>query len=125
VLGSNGEAASLEEDEKLALVGGPGPRRAAGSSSRGPVREHASTIAFTRKAADRGVDAALVLTPSYYKSRMTPEALQRHEAVAEASPIPVLIYSVPAFTTLLWPSALTPVLAKHPRIAGRRSRAAT
>ena len=122
VLGSNGEAASLEEDEKLALVGvaraqSGGRLLLAGTG----LESTRGTIAFTRKAADRGVDAALVLTPSYYKTRMTPEALQRHfEAVAEASPIPVLIYSVPAFTTLPWPPALTPVLAKHPRIAGMK-----
>ena len=122
VLGSNGEAASLEEDEKLALLGvaraQAGPRLLLAGTGLESTR---GTIALTKKAADRGVDAALVLTPSYYKARMTPEALQRHfEAVAEASPIPVLIYSVPAFTGLLWPSSLTPLLAAHPRIAGMK-----
>jgi 4-hydroxy-2-oxoglutarate aldolase len=122
VLGSNGEAASLEEDEKLALLGvaraQAGPRLLLAGTGLESTR---GTIALTKKAADRGVDAALVLTPSYYKSRMTPDALQRHfEAVAEASPIPVLIYSVPAFTTLAWPASLTPHLAAHPRIAGMK-----
>lgn len=122
VLGSNGEAQSLEEDEKLALVGVA--RAHAGSRlllAGTGLESTRSTIALTRKAADRGVDAVLVLTPSYYKARMTAEALQRHfEAVAEASPIPVLVYSVPAFTGIPWPAALTPVLAAHPRIAGMK-----
>lgn len=122
VLGSNGEAASLEEDEKLALIGVA--RAHAGSRlllAGTGLESTRGTIALTKKAADRGIDAALVLTPSYYKARMTPEALQRHfEAVAQASPIPVLIYSVPAFTGLLWPQALTPLLAAHPRIAGMK-----
>jgi len=122
VLGSNGEAASLEEDEKLALVGVARAQAGARLLLAGTGLESTrATIALTKKAADRGVDAALVLTPSYYKARMTPEALQRHfETVAEASPIPVLIYSVPAFTGLPWPASLTPVLAAHPRIAGMK-----
>jgi 4-hydroxy-2-oxoglutarate aldolase len=122
VLGSNGEAGSLEEDEKLALLGVA--RAHAGSRlllAGTGLESTRGTIALTGKAADRGADAALVLTPHYYKARMTAEALRRHyEAVAEASPIPVFIYSVPAFTGIPWPAALTPVLAAHPRIAGMK-----
>jgi len=78
-----------------------------------------ATVAFTQKVADLGADAVLVLTPCYYKNRMTVEALRRHyEAVADASPVPVYLYSVPAFTGLPWPAELTPALAKHPRIRG-------
>jgi len=78
-----------------------------------------ATVALTQKAAELGADAALVLTPCYYKSRMTVEALRRHfETVAEAAPIPVYLYSVPAFTGLAWPPALSEALAAHPRIAG-------
>ena len=80
-----------------------------------------ATIALTRKVADRGADAALVLTPCYYKSQMTPEALRRHfEAVADASPIPVLLYSVPPFTGLPLPPGLAAALAAHPGIAGMK-----
>ena len=120
VLGSNGEAAGLDEEEKLLLVATARrllPRRfllvgTGLESTRG-------TVALTRKAADAGADAALVLTPHYYKSRMTAEALRAHfETVAEASPVPVYLYSVPAFTGLPWPPSLAAVLAAHPRIAG-------
>ena len=80
-----------------------------------------ATIALTRRAADAGADAALVLTPSYYKPQMSPEALRRHfEAVADASPIPVLLYSVPQFTGIPFPGALAPALAAHPRIRGMK-----
>ncbi len=87
VLGSNGEAASLEEDEKLALVGVARAHAGGRALLVGTGLESTrSTVAFTRKAAERGADAALVLTPHYYKSSMTAEALQRHfEAVADAS----------------------------------------
>ena len=122
VLGSNGEAASLDEEEKLALVAAA-RRRAPGrfllvgtgtESTRG-------TVALTRRAADLGADAVLVLTPHFYKNRMTVDALRAHfEAVAHASPVPVYLYSVPAFTGLAWPPGLAPALAAHPRVAGMK-----
>jgi 4-hydroxy-2-oxoglutarate aldolase len=122
VLGSNGEASSLEESEKLALVGVARARTEGRLLLVGTGLESTrATIALTRKAADLGADAALVLTPCYYKARMTPEVLRRHfEAVAEASPIPILLYSVPAFTGIVWPAGLAEALAAHPRIAGMK-----
>lgn len=119
-LGSNGEAASLDEDEKRKLVAAarrtvPGRFLLVGTG----LESTRGTIALTREAADLGADAALVLTPCYYKSRMSPEALRRHfEAVADASPVPVYIYSVPAFTGLSWPAGLAATLSAHPRIRG-------
>jgi 4-hydroxy-2-oxoglutarate aldolase len=122
VLGSNGEAASLDEGEKLALVAAARRRAAGRFLLVGTGMESTrATAALTRKAADLGADAVLVLTPHYYKGRMTPEALRRHfEAVADASPVPVYLYSVPAFTGLPWPPGLAPDLAAHPRIAGMK-----
>lgn len=122
VLGSNGEAASLEEDEKLALVlaarrVAPGRFLLVGTG----MESTRATIALGRRVADAGADAVLVLTPHYYKSRMTAEALRRHfEAVADASPVPVYAYSVPAFTGLPWPPGLAPALAAHPNVAGMK-----
>jgi len=120
VLGSNGEAACLDEDEKLRLVAAarrtvPGRFLLVGSG----LESTRGTTSLTRKVADLGADAVLVLTPCYYKGRMTPEALRRHfEAVADASPVPVYLYSVPAFTGLSWPAGLATTLAAHPRIRG-------
>ena len=122
VLGSNGEAASLEEDEKLALL--RAARRRAGSRlviAGTGLESTRATIAFTAKAADTGADAALVLTPSAFKSHMTLDALRRHyEAVAEASPISVMLYSFPAVTGLAFPSGLAAAVAGHPRIVGMK-----
>ena len=122
VLGSNGEAASLEPEEKAALL--RAARRGAGKRTllAGTGLESTrATIELTRRAAELGADVALVLTPSYYKPQMTAEALRRHfEAVAEASPIPTLLYSVPQFTGLPFPQALASALASHPRIAGMK-----
>jgi 4-hydroxy-2-oxoglutarate aldolase len=120
VLGSNGEAASLDEEEKLALVAAARRRAAGRFLLVGTGMESTrATIALTARVGDLGANAVLVLTPHYYRNRMTPEVLRQHfEAVASASPVPVYLYSVPAFTGLPWPQGLAGVLAAHPRIAG-------
>lgn len=77
------------------------------------------TVRFTKRAAELGADAALVVTPFYYKGQMTEEALRHHYwAVADASPIPVLIYNVPIFTALNLPAETVARLAEHPNIVG-------
>jgi 4-hydroxy-2-oxoglutarate aldolase len=122
VLGSNGESPYLDDEEREKLV--RAARRGAGRKPLlvGTGQESTrATITFTRKAADLGADAALVLTPNYYKAQMTVEALRRHfEAVADASPIPVVLYSVPAFTGLTFQPGLAAALAGHPRIMGMK-----
>jgi len=120
VLGSNGEAASLEEDEKLTLLRAARRRAGARLVIAGTGLESTrATIAFTAKAADTGADAALVLTPCVFKSQMTLDALRRHyEAVAEGSPISVVLYSFPAVTGLAFPPGLAAAVAGHPRIVG-------
>src|SRR5262249_20060577 len=72
VLGSTGGAGSVAEDEKPAPL--RAARRRAGDRlllAGTGLESTRATIAFTRKAADAGIDMALVLTPSYYKSQMT------------------------------------------------------
>jgi 4-hydroxy-2-oxoglutarate aldolase len=122
VLGSNGEAASLDAEEKLSLVDAarrlvPGRFLLVGTG----MESTRATVTLTRQVADLGADAVLVLTPHYYKARMTADALRLYfEAVADASPVPVYLYSVPAFTGLPWPPGLAAALAPHPRIAGMK-----
>lgn len=121
VLGSNGEAPLLSRDEKRRLIESaraqiPAPRLLIAGTGDQATR---STIQLTRDAADCGADAALVLPPSYYKRQMTDEALQTHfEAVADASPIPVLIYNMPAATGLDLGAELIAALASHDNIVG-------
>jgi 4-hydroxy-2-oxoglutarate aldolase len=123
VLGSNGEAASLEDaeaDRVVEIV------RAAVPSSRpliaGTGRESTrATIAATRRAAAAGADAALVRTPSFFKPQMTTDAFVRHfTEVADASPVPVLLYNVTLYTGVnLLPDAVER-LAVHPNIVGMK-----
>lgn len=120
-LGSNGEAVHLSPDEATAVLerversAAPGKTLLAGTGQ----LSTAATVEMCKRAAGAGFDAALVLTPYYYKGAMTAEALQRHfEAVADASPIPVLLYNVPANTGLNLAPAVAAEVAKHPNVVG-------
>jgi hypothetical protein len=78
------------------------------------------TIRLNKEAAEAGADAVLVSPPAYYKGAMTPEVLLRHyRAVADASPVPVLVYQVPLrLSTLEFPTGLIAELSRHPNIVG-------
>lgn len=123
VLGSNGEAPQLEDAEAdwvVDIVRSEVPRDRPLIAGTG--RESTKgTIAATRRAAAAGVDAALVRTPSFFKSQMTTEVFVRHYTeVAEASPIPVMLYNVSMFTGVnLSPDAVA-TLAAHPNIVGMK-----
>jgi 4-hydroxy-2-oxoglutarate aldolase len=121
VLGSNGEGVLLAEEEKVRVWAvarqaiPPSKLLLAGTGCQS-TRE---TIALTRRAADVGADAALAVTPHYYTARMTADSLVAHyEALADASPIPILIYNVPAFTGVNMSAAAVARAARHPNIIG-------
>src|SRR6266480_7801791 len=79
----------------------------------------AETIERTKRAAELGYDAALVKTPYYYKPVYKPEVYIAHyRCVADASPIPVLLYSVPQFTGVALEPPEVAKLAGHPNIIG-------
>lgn len=79
----------------------------------------AETIEHTRRAAAIGFDAALVRTPSFYKPAVNDDLLAEHYIrVADASKIPVLIYSVPVFTHITVESSLIARVGTHPNIIG-------
>jgi len=79
------------------------------------------TVEITKRAAEIGCDAALVRTPSFYKPQLTDELQAEHFVrVADASPIPVVIYSVPNFTGYTAEAPLVERLACHPNIIGMK-----
>jgi len=79
----------------------------------------AETISRVCRAAQIGYPLALVKTPYYYKAMMTPAALEAHfRCVADASPIPIVIYSVPVYTGITVEADLAVRLSSHPNIAG-------
>ena len=120
-LGSNGEAAHLSADERRLVV--ETVKRAATSEHTivAGVNELSTRAAIeaSQAAADSGADAVLVITPYFYKSSMSQEALTRHfTEVADHSPLPVLIYNVPQNTGVVIESQTIAGLAGHQNVIG-------
>jgi len=120
-LGSTGERVNLDEREyvlvvetareevptTLTFIVGAGQQ-----STRG-------TIAEIKRAALAGADAVLVLTPHFYRAAITQEELGIHfMAVADSSPLPVLLYSMPVLTGIKIEPATVARLSEHPNILG-------
>lgn len=121
VLGSNGEFALLSREEKeklIAFVREHTPREIKVLAGTG-CESTRETIDFTRRAAELGVDAVLVVNPSYYTACYTPTALKEFfTEVADASPVPVILYNVPGNTGINMTSDLIAQLAIHSNIIG-------
>ncbi len=123
LLGSTGESVHLSEREmlsilergsqllpsdKLLLVGAP-----AGSLQ--------LAAAWTKRLEGYPVAALLAGAPSYFKARMTAEALYRYyQELADAAPFPLLLYNVPQFSGLSLPVEVVVRLSRHPRIIGMK-----
>ncbi|MBA2306043.1 MAG: dihydrodipicolinate synthase family protein [Acidobacteria bacterium] len=121
VLGSNGEAAQLDDDEAdrtIAQVRALVPRGRPLFAGTGRESTRA-TIAATERAAACGVDAVMIRTPSFYKSQMTSDIFVRHfREVADASPVPVILYNVTVFTGVNLAADAVAALSEHPNIVG-------
>lgn len=122
LFGSTGEGLLLDEDEKVRLTAATRELIDGGrlllcgtgaESTRAAIRQ-------TRLVAEAGADAVLVQPPAFYKPLMTPAALRDHYlAVAEASPIPVLMYQVPPkMSGIELEPGLVAEVARHPNVAG-------
>ena len=121
VLGSNGEFVLLDEDEKTAVIqtarGSMPPQKLLLAGAGCPSTR--ATIRACHNAADAGADAALVITPSYFKGKMTDAALYEFfSSVGTASPIPVILYNMPACTGIDLSAEIVVSLAGHPNIVG-------
>jgi 4-hydroxy-2-oxoglutarate aldolase len=80
-----------------------------------------AAIRASRRAAEHGADAVLVRTPGFFKTQMTTDAFVRHyTAVADASPVPVLLYNFTALTGVNLLPAAVARLATHPNIIGMK-----
>lgn len=121
VLGSNGEQPNVDEEEKVELWAYarkhfPKDKLVIAGTGCESTR---ATIRVTKKAADVGADAALIISPHYFKANMTDAALEQYyKDVADASPIPILLYNMPANTGLNMTPSLVKRLCHHPNIKG-------
>lgn len=123
ILGSNGEMVMLSHDEKVRAYNiareaiAKDKLMLAGTGAES-TRE---TISLTKAAAAAGADAVLVLNPCYYKGLMTTDALKTHyHAVADASPIPVIIYNMPANTGMDMAADQIVAIASHDNVIGMK-----
>src|SRR5471030_639762 len=123
VLGSNGEAVLMDDfecDQAIVAAREAVPRDRGFIVGTGRESTQAAVRA-ARRAAEHGADAVLVRTPGFFKTQMTTDAFVRHyTAVADASPVPVLLYNFSALTGVnLLPAAVTR-LATHANIIGMK-----
>lgn len=122
MLGSTGERVHLDEreyeqviatartaiPEELLLIAGAGQH-----STRLTINE------IARVSSTGGVDGVLVLTPHFYRPAMTQQLLEDHyRRVADDSPVPVILYSMPPFTGIKIDPATVAALSSHENIIG-------
>ena len=121
VLGSNGEYVSLSEEEKrkvVATVVEAAPEHMSVIAGTG-CESTKETIRLTADCAALGAHAALVVTPHYYGGKMNAATLVRHfTAVADSSPIPIILYNVPKFTHVNLTVNVVARLSRHANIIG-------
>lgn len=121
VMGSNGEFVSLTWDEKVEMIRFccefmKGKKHIIIGTGSNCLEE---TMELNRISAECGADAVLVVTPNYYKGAMKDEALEvYYTRVADTSPLPVVLYNMPANTGVNTSSALLVKLSRHPNIIG-------
>ena len=119
--GSNGEFVSQTFDERVAVVKTVREEMSSNHLLIAGAGMHSTqeTVELTLAMTAVGADAALIVTPSYYKSKMDLRALRSHYyTVAQASSVPVLLYNVPANTAVDMPAGTIIELAQHLNIIG-------
>lgn len=126
-LGSNGEAVHLDPEERRLVIAAV--RTAAGDEAQllagAGANSTRETIMLCRLAATAGADVALVIPPHHYRSHMDSAALRGHYlAVADASPLPVMLYNMPGNAAGIDLDAETVIaLSAHPNIIGLKDSA--
>jgi 4-hydroxy-2-oxoglutarate aldolase len=122
-LGTNGEAPLLDDEEAERVVEAvrtevPADRALIAGAGHESTR---ATIAAARRLASAGADAVLVKTPHTYRLHVPAAGLVAHyTAVADASPVPVLLYNFPASTGVNLTADTVGTLAAHPNIVGMK-----
>ena len=122
VAGSTGEAPLLDSDEHRRVVAWTrevtpqGKWLIAGTGAESTRQ----AVALTRAAAAEGADAVLVRPPSYFPAVGARALANYFRAVADASPVPVLVYNIPKYTHVSLPPELLQELSTHARIVGAK-----
>ena len=122
-LGSNGESMFLTEAEKLKVLEVVLQEKADHQivlAGAGHESTH-QTISFSKKVAEMGADFVSILTPSYFKKRLTDDVMIRYYIdVADGVPVPVIAYNAPGFTGMTLSPKVVESISRHPNIAGMK-----
>lgn len=121
LVGSTGEAPLVDDAERDALLAAVRPVVPSDRWLLMGIGAESTrlTIDRARRAAALGADAVLVVAPHYYTTAMSPRAQEAHyRAVADASPVPVLLYSIPQYMHFALDAETVGRLATHPNIIG-------
>ena len=124
VLGTNGEYKSLSVGERVEVLRTVVKYRAKGKVVMAGTGFESTkeTIDMTLRAADEGADMASLLMPHFFPKKMTPEVLAGFiTEVADASPIPVLLYNNPSVASGVTIKAdLIRLVKEHPNVIGMK-----
>jgi dihydrodipicolinate synthase/N-acetylneuraminate lyase len=117
ILGTTGESASLPADVKEQYVKSAAKHKKNGTALYAGISSNvvAESIEFAAFCADHAVDAVAATLPSYYALTET-QMKNYFETLADASPLPVVIYNIPATTHMSIPLQLIDELSHHPNI---------
>lgn len=126
VAGSSGESALLDDDDRRALLGWARERIPADKWMLAGIGSESTrqTISRAHDAQAAGATAVLVVSPHYFLKRMTEAALLAHfRAVADASPLPVMLYNIPVYAHVVLSPALVQEMSQHPNVIGMKDSA--
>ena len=124
--GSSGESALLENDDRRLLLALARERVPQDKWLIAGIGSESTrlTIQRAKDAKEAGANAVLVISPHYFLKRMTePALLTRFRAVADASPLPVLLYNMPAYSHIVLSPAFVQEMARHDNVIGMKDSA--
>lgn len=124
--GSSGESALLENDDRRQLLALARERVPQDKWLIAGIGSESTRLTIQRAidAKDAGANAVLVISPHYFLKRMTEPALLAHfRAVADASPLPMLLYNMPAYSHIVLSPAFVHEMAQHDNVIGMKDSA--
>ena len=123
MLGSTGERVHLDEREYLEVIASAREEVDQAAlkfiAGAGQQSTHGTINEIKRVAAAVPVDAFLVITPHFYRPSITQSALvENYQRVADESPVPLVLYSMPALTGVKIEPETAARLSEHENIIG-------
>ena len=117
ILGTTGESASLSSKIKLDYLKAAAKNKKAGSVLYAGISSNVlvESVEFAKLCADNAVDAVAATLPSYYALK-DGQMLKYFEDLADAIPLPMIIYNIPATTHMSIPLEVIAELSMHPNI---------